>query len=59
MFKVERILAMKKIYNQPKTEIFDVRTDQLLQGLNVSVNGSGTPGGGGGMHAPKKGDIIP
>ena len=50
---------MKKIYIQPTTDTLEVRTDQLLQGLNVSVNGSGTPGGGGGMHAPKKGDIIP
>ena len=50
---------MKKNYNQPTTEIALFRTETLLQGLTVSVNGGGTPPGGGGMHAPRRGEIIP
>ena len=46
---------MKRLYNQPKTEIFDVRLENLM--LTVSTNSGG--GGGGSAHAPAKGDIIP
>ena len=46
-----------KMYKQPQTEILSVNTEYMMQDLNVSING-GTPPGGGGMHAPKKGDII-
>ena len=47
---------MRKNYNKPTTEIALFRTETLLQGLTVSVNG-GTPPGG--MHAPRRGTGIP
>ena len=50
-------LEFMKMYKQPQTEILSVNTEYMMQDLNVSING-GTPPGGGGMHAPKKGDII-
>jgi hypothetical protein len=45
------------MYKQPTTEILSVNTEHMMLDLNVSVN-NGTPPGGGGMHAPKQGDII-
>ncbi|MBR6493348.1 MAG: hypothetical protein IKT13_05370 [Paludibacteraceae bacterium] len=34
---------MKKIYNQPSTEVLLINTENMMQGLNVSVNsGSGS-----------------
>lgn len=48
----------KKIYNQPQTDVFAFQTETLLQDLTVSIN-TGTPPGGGGMHAPRRGDLIP
>ena len=49
---------MKKIYNQPQTDICHLQIENLM--LSVSVNTSGTPTGSGGMHAPERhGDIIP
>ena len=47
-------MAKKKNYNQPKTELFDVRLENLM--LTVSTNSGG--GGGGSAHAPRRGDII-
>ena len=52
--EVNRSFMDKKNYNQPKTEIFNVRIENLM--LTVSTNSGG--GGGGSAHAPKKGDII-
>lgn len=46
---------MKKIYNQPTTDILEMNVENLM--LTVSVNGGG--GGGGSAHAPAKGDVIP
>ena len=49
---------MKKIYNQPSTEVLLVNTENMMQGvLNVSVNNGGH--GGGVAGAPGRGDIIP
>ena len=48
---------MKKNYNQPKTEIFNVRIENVM--LTMSAPGSGG-GGGGSTDAPRRrGDIIP
>ena len=49
----------KKNYNQPSTDVLLINTENMMQGLNVSVNSGGTPPGGGGMHAPGRGDLIP
>ena len=46
---------MKKIYNQPTTDILEMNVENLM--LTVSVNGGG--GGGGSAHAPAKGEVIP
>ena len=46
-----------KMYKKPITEVTAVDTEHMMQDLNVSING-GTPPGGGGMHAPKHGDVI-
>ena len=51
--------VQQPIYNQPSVEVLEINSSELMQGLNVSVNAGGTPPGGGGMHAPKRGDIIP
>lgn len=48
---------MKRVYNQPNVEVLEINSGELMQGLTVSVNGSG--GGGGVAGAPgRKGDII-
>ncbi len=39
---------MKKLYNQPKTEIFDVRLDNIM----LSVSNGGTPPDEEPAHAP-------
>jgi hypothetical protein len=47
---------MKRMYNKPNTEIIDLNGESLMQGLNVSNNGTG---GGGTAGAPAhRGDII-
>jgi len=46
---------MKKNYNQPKTEIFDVRLENLM----LSVSNGGTPPDEGPAHGPgRKGAFI-
>ena len=57
MFNVEKNLVMKKMkYNQPKTEIFDVRIENVM----LTVSNGGNPPDEGPAHAPaRKGDIIP
>lgn len=53
----KRIEIMKRVYNQPNVEVLEINSGELMQGLTVSVNGSG--GGGGVAGAPgRKGDII-
>ena len=49
---------MKKNYNQPNVESLEINSAELMQGLTVSVNGSGGGGGTAGMPG-RKGDIIP
>ena len=51
------IIMNMKMYKQPETEVLSVNTERMMQDLNVSING-GTPSGGGGMHAPRHGDVI-
>jgi len=43
-------------YNQPKTEVTNLKTASLMDGLVVSFgNSSGNPE----VHAPSRGDFIP
>ena len=49
---------MKKMYNQPNTDVLAINTARMMQDLTVSVN----EGGGGGATAGvpgRRGDIIP
>ena len=48
---------MKKMYNQPATEVVNLKTARLMDGLTVSLGGN--PPDEGSAHAPKKGDRIP
>ena len=43
---------MKKMYNNPKTEVLPVNTEHVMQGLIVSVNEGG--GGQGVAGAPQR-----
>ena len=43
---------MKKMYNNPKTEVLPVNTEHVMQGLTASVNEGG--GGGGKTEAPAR-----
>ena len=47
------------MYKKPSVEVMSVDTESMMQDLNVSVNSGGTPPGGGGMHAPRRGEVIP
>ena len=47
----------KKNYNQPSTDVLLLNTENMMQGIVVSVNNGG--GGGGTAGAPGRGDIIP
>ena len=49
------VRIMKKMYNQPQTDVTVVNTEHMMQDLNVSING----GGSGEQHAPARGEIIP
>jgi len=53
--KCDYYRRMKRMYNKPNTEILDLKGENLMDGLNVSVNGGG---GGGVSHAPAHGDAI-
>ena len=44
-------------YNQPTTEVVNLMTARLMDGLVVSINPGG--GGGGEAGAPRRGDLIP
>lgn len=46
---------MKKLYNQPTTEVMYLTTERLMDSIIVSL-GTGDEGG---AHAPGRGDIIP
>lgn len=52
---------MKKMYNQPNTDVLAINTARMMQDLTVSVNESGTPSGGGSTAGVpgRRGDIIP
>ena len=43
------LVAKKKMYNNPKTEVLPVNTEYMMQDVTVSVNQGG---GGGQAHAP-------
>ena len=48
---------MKKMYNQPKTELTSVETKRMMNDINVSINGSsGEQHPQAGM--PKRDEII-
>ena len=42
------LAAMKKMYNNPKTEVLPVNTEYVMQGLTLSADGNGN----GHMEAP-------
>ena len=50
-------LFMKKMYNQPQTEILSVNTEYMMQDLTVSINEGG--GGGGTAGAPARRSVAP
>ena len=54
---------MKKMYNQPNTDVLAINTARMMQDLTVSVNESGTPSSGGSTATAgvpgRRGDIIP
>ena len=50
------VAKKKNMYNQPTTEVVDLKTAGLMQGLVVSVNEGG--GGNGTAGAPRRGDVI-
>lgn len=45
-----------KMYKKPTTDVMDIKTESLMQGIVVSVNGGG--GGGGTAGMPKRGEVI-
>jgi len=45
-----------KMYKQPIIDVTAIETEQIMQSLNVSVNGGG---GGNSMHAPGRATNIP
>ncbi len=49
---------MKKMYNNPKTEVAVVNTEYMMQDMTMSTAGAGGGGGTTGNEAPKRGDII-
>jgi hypothetical protein len=49
---------MKKMYNNPKTEVLPVHTEHVMQGLIVSVNEGGQGGGTAGAPARVGGEAI-
>lgn len=44
------------MYKKPTTDVMDIKTESLMQGIVVSVNESGHGGGTAGM--PRRGDVI-
>ena len=50
---------MKKMYNNPKTEIMAVNMEYMMQDAIVSVNQGGGGGGVAGAPARQGGDLIP
>ena len=46
-----------KMYKKPMTEVTNLKTASLMQGIVVSVNEGG--GGGGTAGMPKRGEVIP
>ncbi len=51
---------MKKMYNQPTTEIIAFETEYMMQDLNISVNGSDPSNPNPVAGAPgRRGTLIP
>ena len=49
-----------KQYNQPATEVFDLKSDALMQGLGLVMSPNPGGGGGGKTEAPaRRGTLIP
>lgn len=46
-----------KMYNQPTTEVTNLKTASLMQGVVISTNPGG--GGGGDAHAPVPRSVAP
>ena len=47
-----------KMYNQPKTEVMDLKTASLMQGITVSQGSGADPNTPPPVNAPQRGDII-
>lgn len=45
---------MKKMYNQPQTDVVALNTERLMDTTTMSYG----PGGPGGTEAPRRGDFI-
>ena len=53
-----KTFRIMKMYKKPIIEVFDLKGENLMQGITTSPQGGG-PGGGTGNDAPRRrGDII-